>query len=97
MRGLINSKSNADKICFQWCTRCHQTATCMNDSRLCKLKNVDDRYNYKGMEFPTSYDAISTFEETNRVCIFKKEFDSEGKIILRQQGRLEHLTTKFKS
>ena len=68
-----------------------------HDSLLSKLKKVDDRYNYKGMEFPTSYDAISTFEETNKVCIFKKEFDSEGKIILRQQGRLEHLTTKFKS
>ena len=68
-----------------------------HDSLLSKLKKVDDRYNYKRMEFPTSYDAISTFEETNKECIFKKEYDSEGKIILRKQGRLEHLTTKFKS
>ena len=38
------------------------------------------------------YEAISTFEEINGVCILIYEFDSEGKIGLVQQGRVEHLT-----
>ena len=72
--------------------RDRQTATCMNYSRLFKLKKVDDRCNCEGVEFPASYEPISAFEEINEVCIFIFEFDSEGQIILGQRGRHEHLT-----
>ena len=45
------------------------------------------------MELPASYEAISAFAEINGVCIFIYEFDSECKIRLGQQGRLENLTS----
>ena len=61
-------------------------------SLMSNLKKVYDRYNYEGMEFPASYRAISLFEHINGVCVLIFEFDSEGKIILGQQGRLGHLT-----
>ena len=56
----------------------HQSAKGNHDSRLSKLKKVADKYNYDGMEFPASYEAISAFEEINRVCIFIYELDSDG-------------------
>ena len=57
-----------------------------------KLKKVNDRYNYEGMEFTASYEASSTFEEISRVCIFIYELGAEGRIKLGQQGRLPHFT-----
>ena len=67
--GLVNIQ-NGDELCFQWCMRHHQSATCHHDSRLSKLKKVADKYNYDGMEFPASYATIAAFEDNNRVCIF---------------------------
>ena len=40
----------------------------MNDSRLFKVKKVEDIYNNEGMELQASYEAISAFEESNGIC-----------------------------
>ena len=58
-----------------------------------KLKKVTEKYNYDGMEFPASYEAISAFEEINRACIFIYELDLEDQIRLGQIGNIEYLTT----
>ena len=71
----------------------HQSARSKNDSRLSKLKKVEEKYIYDGMEFPASYEAISAFEDINRVCIFIYELDSEDKIRLGQRGNIAYLTT----
>ena len=44
------------------------------------------------MEIPASYEAISAFEEINRVCIFIYELDSDDQIQLGQRGRIAYLT-----
>ena len=67
--GLLNIQ-NDDELCFQWRMRYHQSAKCHHDSRLSKLEKVADKYKYDGMEFPAPYEAISAFEDNNRVCIF---------------------------
>ena len=85
MCGLVNIQ-NVDELCFQWCMRYYQSAKCNHDSRLSKLKKVADKYNYDGMEFPASYEAISAFEDNNRVCIFIYELDSDEQIRLGQRG-----------
>ena len=66
--------------------RYHQSAKGHPDSRFSKLKKVADKYNYDGMEFPASYEAISAFEDNNRVCIFIYELDSDEQIRLGQRG-----------
>ena len=85
MCGLVNIQ-NVDELCFQWCMRYYQSAKCNHDSRLSKLKKVADKYNYDGMEFPASYEAISAFEDKNGVCIFIYELDSDEQIRLGQRG-----------
>ena len=56
------------------------------------MKKVAEKYNYDGMEFLASYEAISAFEEINRVCIFIYELDSEDQIRLGQRGNIAYLT-----
>ena len=63
-----------------------------NDSRLSKLKKVAEKYNYDGMVFPASDEAISAFEDNNRVCIFICELDSDAQIRLGQRGNIAYLT-----
>ena len=84
---LVNIQ-NDDELRFQWCLRYHQSARSQNASRLSKLKKVEEKCNYAGMEFPASYKAISAFEVINRVCIFISELDSEDKIRLGQRGNI---------
>ena len=92
MCGLVNIQ-NDDELRFQWCLRYHQSARSQNASRLSKLKKVEEKCNDAGMEFPASYEAISAFEDSNRVCIFIYELDSEDKIRLGQRGNIAYLTT----
>ena len=92
MCGLVNIQ-NDDELCFQCRLRYHQSARSKSDSRLSKLKKVEEKYIYDGMEFPASYEAISAFEDINRVCIFIYELDSEDKIRLGQRGNIAYLTT----
>jgi len=91
MCGLVNNQSH-DELCYQWCMRYHQSAKGNHDSRLSKLEKVADKYNYDGMEFPASYEAISAFDEIKRVCIFIYELDSDDQIRLGQRGNIAYLT-----
>ena len=78
---LINIKNEEDELCFQWCMRCHQTAKRKNKTLWANL-------NYEGMELRLTYEAKSALENVNGICIFIYKFDYNGKIRLRQQGRL---------
>ena len=73
--------------------RYHQTPRSKNDSKLSKLEKVSDKYNYDVMEFPASYEAITAFEEINKVCIFSYELDSENQIRLGQRGNVTYVAT----
>ena len=54
--GLVNIR-NDDELCFQWCLKHHQSAKCHHDTRVPKLKKVEEKYNYVEMEFPAAYEA----------------------------------------
>ena len=47
----------------------HQTAKAKNCDRLSVLKKVEDKYNWEGVNFPTTLDDIQTFEDNNKVCV----------------------------
>jgi hypothetical protein len=34
------------------------------------LSNIDDKYDYSNVEFPMSFDDITSFEENNQVMYF---------------------------
>ena len=83
--GLINIQ-NDDQECFKWCMKYHQSAKDKNASRICKLKKVDDKYNYEEIEYPTSYDDIYRFEELNKVCIYVFTLTENNDIIKDKEG-----------
>ena len=47
----------------------HQTDKVAHCDRLSVLKTVEDKYDWKGVNFPTSFDDIQTFENNNKVCV----------------------------
>ena len=87
--GLINIQ-NDDQECFRWCLKYHQSAKDKNASRICKLKNVVDKYNYEGIEYPTSYDDIYNFEEINKVCVYVYTLAENNSIIIDTEGTAEY-------
>ena len=58
-----------DVECFKWCIRYHRSEQGKNESRITKLSDVNDKYNYESMEYPTSYADIYNFEKINEICI----------------------------
>jgi hypothetical protein len=78
--GLINIQ-NEDQECFRWCLKYHQSKQKKNDDRISVLKNIEDKYNYEGIEFPVTFDDITKFEDNNQVCIFVYYIDDDNNII----------------
>ena len=76
--GLVNIRNTDDK-CFKWCMLYHQSEQTKHSAILSYLDKVQDKYNYEGVNFPTSYEDIKKFEENNKVCVnvyaTKKEND----------------------
>jgi hypothetical protein len=88
--GLINIKNN-DQKCFKWCMKYHQTQQNKNQQNISFLKKIKDKYNYDGIDFPTTYDDITKFEDQNKVCIFIFEIDDEGGIIKSRNGNTNYI------
>jgi hypothetical protein len=59
----------------------HQTQKKKHDDRITVLKKIEDKFNYDGINFPTSFGDISHFEESNQVSIFVYYIGKKGKII----------------
>ena len=87
--GLINIK-NYDDECFKWCMKYHQSDKIKNSDKITALAKLEDKYNYDGVEFPTSYDDIKTFEENNKVGVLVYELDNDN-IIKEYPGNKEYL------
>ena len=66
--GLINIK-NEDQECFKYCMLYHQSSKAKNTDRITVLSQIEDKYNWEGVSFPASFDDITAFENSNRVCI----------------------------
>ena len=65
---LINIKNN-DNECFKWCLRYHQSDKEKNGDRVSVLNKIKDKYNWEGVNFPTGFNDIETFENNNKVCV----------------------------
>ena len=46
------------------------------------LRQIEDKYDYSGIEFPVSLSNIKHFEEVNKVCIYAYEVDEETNDII---------------
>ena len=60
-----------------------------------KKKKVKDKYNYEGIEYPTTYDDIQTFEELNNVCIYVYTLARSNAIILEKEGMAKYATNEI--
>ena len=55
----------------------NQSNQAKNSDRIAALRQIEDKYDYIGLEFPVSLQGISHFEEINKVCIYVYEVDEE--------------------
>ena len=60
--GLVNIQ-NDDQECFRWCMLYHQSKQQKNDHRITVLKKINDKYDYKDIDFPTDTDDLYRFEK----------------------------------
>ena len=61
-----------------------------NSDRITVLRQVQDKYDYSGLEFPVSLSNIKHFEENNKVCVYVYEIDEEtNDIIEAKKGKYE--------
>ena len=61
-----------------------------NDSRVTVLNKIIDKYNYEGIEYPTSYEDIYNFEKLSKICIYVYEIPND-KIIKSKEGLAEYI------
>ena len=47
----------------------HQSEKGKHCDRLSVLKKVEDKYNWEGVNFPATFEDITTFENNNKVCV----------------------------
>ena len=64
----------------------------MNDSLMCTLKKVDDKFDYSGIDFHPVC-GYSNLLEIYNVCRFIYELDSASKIRLIKQCHIQYLAT----
>ena len=83
--GLVNIR-NTDNKCFKWCLTYHQSEQTQHSDKLSYLDKVQDKYNYEGVNFPTSYGDIERFQENNKVCVvvFTTKKEDEDTIIVKE-------------
>ena len=48
-----------------------------NSDRITALRQITDKYDQSGLEYPASLDGIRHFEELNKVCVYGYELDAE--------------------
>ena len=66
--GLINIQNKNDE-CFKYCMLYHQSSKEKHGDRVGVLNKIQDKYNWQGIGFPTSFNDIETFENNNKVCV----------------------------
>jgi hypothetical protein len=88
--GLINIR-NDDQLCFKWCMMYHQSPKGKHDDRITALRTYEDKYNYDGISYPTSYDEIDHFQEVNQVCIYVYTIDENNNIICDHVGKTQYI------
>ena len=88
--GLINVKNN-DQECFRWCMRYHQSPQGKHDDRTTALSKYEDKYNYDGISYPTTYEDINHFQEINKVCMYVYTIDETDNIICDSAGKNEYI------
>jgi hypothetical protein len=89
--GLINIQ-NQDQECFRWCAKYHQSKKDKHDDRITVLRKLDDKYDYSNMQYPSSHEDISIFEENNKVCVFVYFIDEDNSIREEYRGDVNYLT-----
>ena len=47
----------------------HQSEKSKLSDRVSVLNKVEDKYNWENVNFPASFDDITTFETNNRICV----------------------------
>ena len=47
----------------------HQSEKSKHSDRVSVLNKVEDKYNWKNVNFPASFDDITTFETNSRICV----------------------------
>ncbi len=47
----------------------HKCDKAKNGDRITVLDKVEDKYNWDNVNFPTSFDDITTFQTNNRICV----------------------------
>jgi len=63
-----------------------------NSDRLTVLRQVQDKYDYSGLEFPVSLTNIKKIEENNKVCIYVYEIDEEtNDIVEAKKGSTKYI------
>ena len=64
----------------------HQSNKIKYSDMLSVLNKVEDKYNYEGVNFPTSYEDIKKFEENNKVCVnvYATKKENEETIIVKE-------------
>ena len=65
---LINIK-NKDQQCFKYCMLYHQSGKVKHNDRTTVLNKIEDKYSWENVNFPASFDDITTFETNNRICV----------------------------
>lgn len=65
-KAIINPK-NEDEECFKWSViaALHHEEIGAHTERISKLREFENRYNWQGIEFPTTIKSISKFEKNN--------------------------------
>ena len=89
--GLINIRNENDNECFKWCMLYHQSPKGKHDHELPRLRRVEDKYVWDGVEFPADYDHITHFEEQNKISIFVYTVTAEGEIVKDKDGNGKYL------
>ena len=87
--GLINIQ-NKDQECFKWCCKYHQSTKVKNNDRISVLRQLDDKYDYSNVNFPSTFDDIATFEENNKVSVFVYYVD-ENEIRIEKEGNRQYV------
>ena len=69
----------------------HQSPKGKHDHELPRLRRVEDKYVWDGVEFPADYDHITHFEEQNKISIFVYTVTAEGEIVKDKDGNGKYL------
>jgi len=68
----------------------HQSKKSKHDDRITVLKKVEDKFIYDGINYPTTFDDITKFEDLNEVSIFVYGIGKNGNIVKERNGNYNY-------